>query len=312
MRSKTTARCQTRAAKEKKGILTMSFQEKLSSGDFAVLAEINPPKGIDISDLITHARLLKSRIDAVVIPDMDSGVMQMSALACGTLMKQQGIDPLIHLYGRDRNRMALQGDLLAAHVLGIHDFLVVQGEDMINGDHPESTVVDDVDEVGLLGMVQSLGKGTDLAGFDLKGTPKLTAGCTIAPVADEAQLKIEVALAQKKIEAGAGYILLPPVFDTAFYTQIIDAFKALNVPVIASVFLLKNVGMARYISINDPNSRLSEEIIVRIRKAKDREAECLRIAGEMIQSLKPVAQGIKISALGWEDRLPAILDSAGL
>ncbi len=290
----------------------MSFQEKLSSGDFAVLAEINPPKGIDISDLITHARLLKSRIDAVVIPDMDSGVMQMSALACGTLMKQQGIDPLIHLYGRDRNRMALQGDLLAAHVLGIHDFLVVQGEDMINGDHPESTVVDDVDEVGLLGMVQSLGKGTDLAGFDLKGTPKLTAGCTIAPVADEAQLKIEVALAQKKIEAGAGYILLPPVFDTAFYTQIIDAFKSLNVPVIASVFLLKNVGMARYISINDPNSRLSEEIIVRIRKAKDREAECLRIAGEMIQSLKPVAQGIKISALGWEDRLPAILDSAGL
>lgn len=290
----------------------MSFQEKLSSGDFAVLAEINPPKGIDISDLITHARLLKSRIDAVVIPDMDSGVMQMSALACGTLMKQQGIDPLIHLYGRDRNRMALQGDLLAAHVLGIHDFLVVQGEDMINGDHPESTVVDDVDEVGLLGMVQSLGKGTDLAGFDLKGTPKLTAGCTIAPVADEAQLKIEVALAQKKIEAGAEFILLHPVFDTAFYAQIIDAFKSLNVPVIASVFLLKNVGMARYISINDPNSRLSEDTIVRIRKAKDREAECIRIAGEMIQSLKPVAQGIKISALGWEDRLPAILDSAGL
>ncbi len=290
----------------------MSFQEKLSSGDFAVLAEINPPKGIDISDLITHARLLKSRIDAVVIPDMDSGVMQMSALACGNLMKQQGIDPLIHLYGRDRNRMALQGDLLAAHVLGIHDFLVVQGEDMINGDHPESTVVDDVDEVGLLGMVQSLGKGTDLAGFDLKGTPKLTAGCTIAPVGDEAQLENEVALAQKKVEAGAGYILLPPVFDTAFYTQIIDAFQSLNVPVIASVFILKNVGMARYISINDPNSRLSEDIIVRIRKAKDREAECLRIAGEMIQSLKPVAQGIKISALGWEDRLPAILDSAGL
>jgi len=113
-----------------KGILTMSFQEKLSSGDFAVLAEMNPPKGIDISNLITHATHLKSRIDAVVIPDMDSGVMQMSALACGSLMKQQGIDPVIHVYGRDRNRMALQGDLLAAHVLGIHNFLVVQGEEM--------------------------------------------------------------------------------------------------------------------------------------------------------------------------------------
>jgi 5,10-methylenetetrahydrofolate reductase len=110
----------------------MSFQEKLSSGDFAVCCEMTSPKGIDISDLITHARHLKSRIDAVVIPDMDNGVMQMSALACGALMRQQGIEPMIHIYGRDRNRMALQGDLLAAHVLGIHNFLVVRGEEMIN------------------------------------------------------------------------------------------------------------------------------------------------------------------------------------
>jgi len=290
----------------------MSFQEKLSSGDFAVLAEMNPPKGIDISDLITHATHLKSRIDAVVIPDMDTGVMQMSALACGSLMKQQGIDPIIHVYGRDRNRMALQGDLLAAHVLGIHNFLVVQGEEMANGDHPEAKLVDDLDETGLISMIGSLTKGKDLAGFDLRGVPKLAAGCTISPIADESGLEAEVAAARKKVEAGAGFILLPPVFDTAFYAKIIEGFSCLNVPLIASVFLLKNVGMARYISINDPNSRLSEDVIRRIRQASDREAECVAIAGEMIQSLKQVSQGVKISALGWEDRLPAILDSAGL
>lgn len=290
----------------------MSFQEKLSSGDFAVLAEMNPPKGIDISDLITHARHLKSRIDAVVIPDMDTGVMQMSALACGSLMQQQGIDPMIHVYGRDRNRMALQGDLLAAHVLGIHNFLVVQGEEMINGDHPEATVVDDLDEAAILSMIGSLAKGKDLAGFDLKGIPNLACGCTAACVADEAQLEKEVEATRKKVEAGAGFILLPPVFDTAFYSKIITAFSSLNVPVIASVFLLKNVGMARYISINDPNSRLSEDVIRRIRKSSDREAECLSIAGEMTRALKEVSQGVKISALGWEDRLPAILDSADL
>ncbi|MCG8614834.1 MAG: methylenetetrahydrofolate reductase, partial [Desulfobacterales bacterium] len=167
----------------------MSFQEKLSSGEFAVLAEMDAPKGIDISDLITHAGHLKSRIDAVVVPDMDNGVMQMSALGCGALMKQQGIEPMIHIYGRDRNRMALQGDLLSAHVLGIHNLVVVQGEEMINGDHPDAKVVDDVDEEGLIKMVSKLTSGSDLAGFDLKGKPALSAGCTIQPVANEAELE---------------------------------------------------------------------------------------------------------------------------
>ncbi|MCP4720189.1 MAG: 5,10-methylenetetrahydrofolate reductase [Desulfobacteraceae bacterium] len=290
----------------------MSFQAKLSSGEFAVLAEMNTPKGIDISDLITNVRYLKSRIDAIAIPDMDNGVMHMSALGGGALMRQQGVEPLIHVYGRDRNRMALQGDFLAAHVLGIHNLLVVQGEDMAFGDHQDASPVNDLDEIALLQMIGSLTRGSDMAGFELKGAPEFTIGCAIPSLGDEAQLKKEVESARKKIDAGAQYIMLPPVFDTNFYAIMIEAFKSLNVPVIASVFLLKNVGMARYISINDPNSRLSEDTIRRIRKAKDRETECISIAGEIIRSLRPIAQGIKISALGWEDRLPAILDSAGL
>ncbi len=290
----------------------MSFQAKLSSGEFAVLAEMNTPKGIDISDLITNVRYLKSRIDAIAIPDMDNGVMHMSALGGGALMRQQGVEPLIHVYGRDRNRMALQGDFLAAHVLGIHNLLVVQGEDMSFGDHQDASPVNDLDEIALLQMIGSLTRGSDMAGFELKGAPEFTIGCAIPSLGDEAQLKKEVESARKKIDAGAQYIMLPPVFDTNFYAIMIEAFKSLNVPVIASVFLLKNVGMARYISINDPNSRLSEDTIRRIRKAKDRESECISIAGEIISSLRPIAQGIKISALGWEDRLPAILDSAGL
>ncbi len=290
----------------------MGFQAKLASGEFILFAEMDTPKGVDISDLVTNVRSLKSRIDAVILPDMDNGVMHLSALAGGAIMKQEGMEPLIHVYGRDRNRMALQGDLLAAHVLGIHNVLVVSGEKMRHGDHPDAKVVDDVDEAQMLSMVQTLTQGRDLAGFELRGKPELTAGCMIAPIADEAQLKMEVELARQKIEAGAQYLILQPCFDLSFYTQVIDAFKPLNVPVIASVFLLKNVGMARYISINDPNSRLSEDLISRIRTAKDREAECIGIAGEMIRSLREVSQGIKISALGWEDRLPAILDSAGL
>jgi 5,10-methylenetetrahydrofolate reductase len=290
----------------------MSLESKLVKGDFVVLAEMNTPKGVDISDLVTNARHLKSRIDAIVIPDMDNGVMHMNALAGGSIISRQGMEPVIHLYGRDRNRMALQGDVLAAHVLGIHNLLVVQGEDMANGDHQDAKPVDDLNELDLLTMVDSLVKGTDLAGFELSGKPEIFTGCQVQPIRDEAHLEEQVSAARKKIDAGARYIMVPPVFDMAYYTHIIHQFNALNVPVIATVFMLKNVGMARYISINEPALKLSEELISRIRMAKDREMECIRIAGEMVKELKAQAQGIKISASGWEDRLPAILDCAGL
>jgi len=290
----------------------MSFKSKLTSGKRVVLAEMDTPKGVDISKIISHSRFLKSRVDAVVLPDLDNGVMHLNALAGGAILYREGIEPVIHVYGRDKNRMALQGDLLAAHILGIHNLLVVQGEEMVNGDHPDAKIVDDLDELGILNMIQTLMAGTDLAGFDLQGRPEFTTGVAVPPIVDEDQLKQAVADAGKKVAAGAEYVILQPVFDLDFYKQIINAFSSLNVPVIASVFLLKNVGMARYISINDPASRLSEQLIRRIRQAKDRDSECVAVAGEMIRSLKELSQGIKISALGWEDRLPAILDSAGL
>lgn len=290
----------------------MSFKAKLTSGKRVVLAEMDTPKGVDISSIISHSRFLKSRVDAVVLPDLDNGVMHLNALAGGAILYREGIEPVIHVYGRDKNRMALQGDLLAAHILGIHNLLVVRGEEMVNGDHPDAKIVDDLDEIGILNMIQTLMDGTDMAGFDLQGKPEFTTGVAAPAIVDENQLEQAVTDAGKKIAAGAEYVMLQPVFDLDFYKQVINAFSSLNVPVIASVFLLKNVGMARYISINDPASRLSEQVIRRIRQAKDRDTECVAIAGEMIRGLKEISQGIKISALGWEDRLPAILDSAGL
>ena len=130
----------------------MSFQKRLLSGEFVVLAEMSTPKGVDISQMVTNARRIKGRVDAVVVPDMDNGVMRMSALAGGVLMQQQGVEAVIHLYGRDRNRMALQGDMLAAYVLGIQNLLVVDSEDMANGDHRDAVVVEDpLDTAGRAG-----------------------------------------------------------------------------------------------------------------------------------------------------------------
>ena len=290
----------------------MNFKKKLSAGEFVVLAEMNTPKGVDISELVTNARRLKDRVDAVVIPDMDNGVMRMSALAGGALLRREGLETIVHIYGRDKNRMALQGDVLAAYVLGIPHLLAVPAEPMANGDHREARAVDDLGEVEILKMIRSLCEGVDMAGFELKGTPALTVGCAMSPVADDTQLAHEVEAIGRKVEAGARYIVTSPVFDLAAYQRIVDALKPFGLPVIATVFLLKNVGMARYISIHDPGSRISEDMIRRIRKAPDREAECIRMAGEAAAELKNRVQGIKITTLGWEHRLPDILSSAGL
>jgi 5,10-methylenetetrahydrofolate reductase len=290
----------------------MSFRRRLSSGEFVVLAEINTPKGVDISRIITDARRVKGRVDAIVIPDMDNGVMRMSALAGGALIHQQGMETIIHFYSRDRNRMALQGDLLAAFVLGIQNLVVVHGEEMVNSDHKDTKPVYDLDEYELLQAIHTLQEGTDLAGFDLDGRPDFIAGCTVAPFADEAAMEEELERAGKKVAAGARFVITPPVFDIDRFQRFMVPASTLGVPIIPTVFLIKSVAIARYMATHEPGAHVSEAVIRRIRKAPDREMEGVRIAGETVAALKEMAGGVMIQTLGWEHRLPAILDAAGL
>jgi 5,10-methylenetetrahydrofolate reductase len=290
----------------------MSFQKLLSTGEFVILAEMDTPKGVDISELITNARRIKGRVDAVVIPDMGDGMMRMSGLGGGVLMQQQGIEAVIRVCCRDRNRIALQGELLSAHVLGIQNVMVVRGEDVVAGDHHDAKSVNDLDELGLLGAIQSLQEGVDMAGMELKGSPNFIVGCTMEPCADDKALDTELKLAQKKVEAGAQFIVSPPVFDMDRFASFIDKTKGLGIPIIPTVFLLKSVGIARYMAVNMPAMHISERLIQRIRKAPNREMECVRIAGETVAGLKGLAEGVQIVTLGWEYQLPAILDQAGL
>lgn len=290
----------------------MNLEKKLSAGEFVVLAEMNTPKGVDISEFVTNARRIKGRVDAAVIPDMDNGVMRMSALGGGSLMRREGLETVLHVYGRDKNRMALQGDILAAYVMGIRHLVAAPAEKMANGDHRDAKTVEDLDENGILEMIRSLCEGVDLAGFELKGAPAFTTGCVMASVSDDTGLAAEVENLRSRVAAGAQYVITPPVFDLERYSRIIEALKPLGVPVVATVFLLKNVGMARYMSIHEPGCSITEDMIRRIRKAPDREAECIRMAGEAAAELKNMVQGVKISTLGWEHRLADILESAGL
>ena len=288
----------------------MSFQKKLATKEFAVLAEMHTPKGINISRLVNDARRLKGRVDAVVIPDMDNGIMRMSAIAGGVLLQQQGIETVMHTYCRDRNRMALQGDALAAYVLGIQNLIVADSEDMSESDHSDAKAVNDVNEVRLIEALVGLQKGKDMSGFDLDGAPAFTIGCTMAPCADNKACDAALAAAKKKIAAGAAYVIAPPVFDSTANAEFLSKVKALGVPVIASVFLIKSLAIAQYIANSDPSARITDDLIRRIRKSADREQEGIKIAGETIVALKDFAQGVLIQTLGWEHRVPEILDVA--
>ena len=290
----------------------MSFQKRLQANEFVVLAEMNTPKGVNISRLVTDARRIKGRVDAIIVPDMDNGIMRMSALAGGVVMQQQGVEAIIHVYCRDRNRMALQGDLLAAHVLGIQNLIVVHSEDMSQSDHIDAKPVYDLTEVGLIEAIQSLNKGKDMGGFDLDGAPSLTTGCTITPFADDKALDAELDAARKKIAAGCSFVITPPVFDIDRYTTFMEKAKGLGVPIIPTIFLIKSLAIAQYIANSEPGAHIPDDLIRRIRKSPNRETEGIRIAGETIAAVKAMAQGVMLQTLGWEHRIPSILDVAGL
>ncbi len=290
----------------------MSVKKKLSSGEFVVLAEMDPPKGVDVSELLANAGRLKERVDGVVIPDMDNGVMRMSAIGCGALVRELGMEAIVHVYGRDRNRMALQGDVLAAYALGLRTLVVVNGEEMAMGDHRDAKPVDDLDALGLINAVKALENGADMAGLELTGSPMFNMGVTIPPCGDDAALDAALKEAEKKVAAGAGFIMSPPVFDIPHFMSFMEKAEKLGVPVIPTVFLLKSVGIARYMAQYEPGVRIPEDMIKRIRKAPDREKESIRIAGETVSKIKGLAQGVKIQAQGWEHRLPEILDCADI
>ena len=288
----------------------MSFQKKLLAGDFVVLAEFDPPKGVDASDLVSNLIKIKGRVDGVIVPEMAQAVMRMSAMGGAVLMQQHGMETIMQICSRDRNRLALQGDILAAYFLGIRNLLVIPGEEIMYGDHIDAKQFADIDELTLLRAIKGLQNGVDMAGMELKGSPQFVTGCSIKPTKNEIALEAELELAQKKVKEGAQFMVTPPVFNINAFTYFMEKAHALGIPVIATVFLLKSVGVARYFSANVPGPPIPEEMISRIRKASDRINECVTIAGELITALRELCQGVQLVTMGWENRLPAILDAA--
>jgi methylenetetrahydrofolate reductase (NADPH) len=287
----------------------MSLREKLASGEFVVLAEMEPPKGVDVSAMVAHAARVKNRVDAFVVPEMSNAVMRMSSLGGCMVLAGKGLETVLQVCCRDRNRLALQADLLAAHALGIANIMAVTGDDPSFGDHHRTRGVYDIDLLELLEGIQKLEGGRDMAGVELKGAPSFCVGSTVNAGASGGMLDLELQQLDKKIAAGATFFMTPPVF----YLQTLGRFaKRLGdrpCRILPTVLLLKSAGMASYIDRHLDNVHVPSDIIRRIQKAGDKIRECVQIARELVMGLRDAGYGgALIATIGWEDKLPSIVE----
>ena len=290
----------------------MPLQEKLTSGEFVILAEMEPPKGTDVSDMVAAATGVKRMVDAFVVPEMNNAVMRLSSLGGALLLQTKGLETVMQVCCRDRNRLALQGDLLAAHALGVPNVMAVTGDEITHGDHHQAKAVNDLDLLELLSAIQTLQTGRDLAGVDLKGAPQFLVGATVKVTGDAGALKQELADLDQKIAAGARFFTTQPVFDVEVLEKFRQQVGQRQAAIIPTVMLLKSVGMARYINAH-MEMKIPEAFVTRIQKSSDRVRECVQIAAEFVAAVKKQGfPGVLVSTIGWEDKLPSILAAAGL
>ena len=287
----------------------MQLKRRFEAGEFAVLAEMEPPKGVDTSQMVANAKRVKDRVDAFVVPEMSNAVMRMSSLGAAMILQTQGVETVIQVCCRDRNRIALQADLLAAAGCGIGNVMAVTGKDPSYGDHHQARSVYDIDIFELLQTIGGLQNGRDMAGIELSGSPEFTVGATVKAGARDKSPELELEEMNRKIAAGTRFFITPPLFDIADiapFMKRVDRQKAVIIP---TVLLLKSMGMARYIARNMADVHIPDELIQRIRKAPDKVRECIRIAAELVATLKREGYaGVLLATLGWEHKLPEILD----
>jgi len=289
------------------------LSEALRAGKFVMTSEIGPPKGVDTNEILSEAEFLKGRVEAVNVTDIQSSVMKLGSLVTCHLLIDMGIEPVFQITCRDRNRLALQSDILSSYVLGIRNLLILTGDHPKLGDHPGAKPVFDLDSVQLLEVVRKLQKGEDMAGNKLEGEPpKFFVGAVVNPGADP--IEPQILKMEKKVKAGAQFFQTQAVYEPEKFGQFMDKVKDFGVPVLAGIVLLKSAGMARYMNKNVSGVHVPESMIEEMEKVeKEKRGEkSVEIAARIIMELKGLCQGVHIMPLGWGDKVPKVLEAAGL
>ena len=290
------------------------FKEALASGKFIVTSEVAPPKGTNLEKFKHHIELLKDKVDAMNVTDHQSSVMRFPSLGGCLLVKELGGEVILQMTCRDRNRLALQADLLFASFRGIQNVLCLTGDSVMLGDHKEAKSVFDLDSSQLLQTVRILEKGKDLGGNELDCGVSFCAGAIVTPEADP--IEPQLIKFEKKIEAGAEFIQTQAVYDLDKFREFVDYAGQFHAKILAGVILLTSAPMARFMNKNIAGVSVPQDLIDEMASAPKGQAlnKGIEIAGRMIKRIhdEKMCDGVHIMAIGKEEKVPDIMAAAGL
>ena len=292
----------------------MRITELFDNGEFVVTAEVGPPKGIHIDGMVEEAKEYLSGVHFVNVTDNQSSVMRLGSLATCKVLKDAGLNPIFQLTCRDRNRIALQSDLLSAAMLGIDNILCLTGDHTKLGDHPQAKPVFDLDSVSLLHAAATLERGYDLAGNELVGEPpKFAKGAVVSPISDS--VDAQLAKMERKVMAGAEYFQTQAVFDSEKFISFMEKAKQFGKPVQLGVIIPKSAGMAKFMNNNVAGVHVPQWMIDELAADKEKAKAGItgvELAAKVIKECRPYCQGLHIMALGWEAKVPELLKLAGI
>ncbi|OHD70308.1 MAG: 5,10-methylenetetrahydrofolate reductase [Spirochaetes bacterium RBG_16_49_21] len=294
--------------------MARSFRDILNSGKFVVTGEIGPPKGTNIDRMLRHIDLLKDKVDALNVTDHQSSVMRFPSIGGALAIVERGGEAILQMTCRDRNRLALQAELLFAYTRGIKNVLCLTGDAVVVGDHKTAKGVFDLDSSQLLRMVRLLESGKDMGGNDLDGAVDFCAGAIVTPEADPPGPQL--IKFGKKIDAGAEFFQTQAIYDLDNFRRFMELAKKFKVPVLAGIVLLTSAPMARFMNKNVPGIFVPQPLIDELASAPKGEAlkKGVEIAGRMIREIKQekLCDGVHIMAIGKEETVPDILKAAGM
>jgi methylenetetrahydrofolate reductase (NADPH) len=294
--------------------MASSFREVLKSDKFVITSEIGPPKGTNIEKMLHHIDLLKDKVDALNVTDHQSSVMRFPSIGGCLAIKEQGGEPILQVTCRDRNRLALQAELLLAYTRGIRNVLCLTGDAVVVGDHREAKGVFDLDSTQLLKTIRQMESGTDLGGNELDGAVQFCAGAIVTPEANP--IEPQLLKFEKKIEAGAEFFQTQAIYDLDNFARFMEYARQFPVKILAGIILLVSARMAKYMNENVPGVFVPQNLIDELASAPKGEAlnKGIEIAGRMIATLEKesICHGVHVMAIGKEEVVPDILKAAGL
>jgi len=290
-----------------------TLEDKINAREFVVTTEITPPKGIDLDEVFAKADALRGFVDAFNLTESPRARMAIAPSAVARLLLERAIEPIVQITARDRNRIAIQADLLGAAALGIRNFVFMAGDPPANGDHPEAKPVFDLNSNQMLRAGHELAQGRDLAGNALRGAPRLFLGATANPGAVD--LAAEAVNTRRKIDAGAQFLQTQALYDAQTLERFLEAVKPEGVAVLAGIIPLKSARMGAWLNGNVPGIRVPEELLEAMNEVVDTDGEVatgIEIAARTIREVRKLCAGVHLMALGWEEHIPAILRASGL